>query len=82
MRFGSVGINTRRRTAAGRPGRLGFRRIERRSLLTEIADLIRKTLFSGISGFKEALSRRKCMVRLHPGRRTLVRANEFEAFDE
>ena len=26
-----------------------------------------KTLFSGISGFKEALSRRKCVVRLHPG---------------
>jgi hypothetical protein len=46
---------------------IGFSTKSDKTLFTQIADLTRKTLFSGISGFKEALSRRKCMVRLHPG---------------
>jgi hypothetical protein len=50
----------RRRTA----GRLGFDESKDETFFTKIVNLTRKTLFSDISGFKEALSRRKCVVRL------------------
>jgi hypothetical protein len=47
------------------PGDRVFDESNDETLFTKIADLTRKTLFCGISGFKEALSRRKCVVRLH-----------------
>jgi len=50
-----------------RPGDQAFDEPNDEALFTEIVDLTRKTLFSDILGFKEALSRRKCVVRLRPG---------------
>jgi hypothetical protein len=46
---------------------LGFDESKDETFFTKIVNLTRKTLFSDILGFKEALSRRKCVVRLRPG---------------
>jgi hypothetical protein len=60
------GLTQRGAPSPNRPGDRVSDESNDEALFTKIADLTRKTRFSGISGLKEALSQRKCVVRLHP----------------